>query len=509
MRFRVKKKIHQKLQVKKRKILRQLAKKGKQAKTAIGKVRIKYDIASKSQGIAYGGVGVAIKMLDKLNFSKRINDNISLLKIYNPYREADHVLNIALNAFVGGQTLDDIELRRNDKGFLDAVGVTSLADPTTEGDYCRRYSEESILGLQRVFNETRLDVWKAQPHEFFDIARIDADGVIVGTEGQCKEGMDISYKGTWGYHPLIVSLANTQEPLFIKNRSGNRPSHEGAATLFDEAAALCDRAGFRKVMLRGDTDFSQTEHLDRWDTAGREFVFGMGASPVLKDLAEFVPDNVFEKMVRHFPEIESVQRAKKENIKEKIVFERGYRNIRLLAEDVAEFDYQPFKCEKSYRMVVLRKTLELSQNGQVEFFPEYRYFFYITNHPTIPMLDVVKEANQRCNQENLNAQLKGGVRSLRAPLGDLNSNWAYMVMTALAWSIKAWMALTLQPEVRWTEQHSTEKQELLKMEFRTFLQRMILLPTQIIQQRRQVIYRILAWNRHLPILFRLARQLNC
>ena len=156
------------------------------------------------------------------------------------------------------------------------------ADPTTAGDFCRRFTADDINALQEVFNEIRLKVWRQQPDAFFDEAVIEADGTMVETTGECKGGMEINHKGQWGYHPLMVSLANTGEPLYVANRSGNRPSHEGAAEYFDKSIALCRRAGFRKIRLRGDTDFTQTASLDRWDEQGDvRFVFGIDAMPNL------------------------------------------------------------------------------------------------------------------------------------------------------------------------------------------------------------------------------------
>ena len=153
-------------------------------------------------------------------------------------------------------------------------------------------------------------------------------------------------------------------------------------------------------------------------------------------------------------------------------------------------------------MVVLRKRISVEQ-GQHKLYEEYAYFFYITNARTMTPEQVVREANARCDQENLHAQLKGGTRALRAPLNTLEANWAYMVIVALAWSLKAWFALMLPVAPRWRDQHEADRTRVLRMEFRSFVQRFMLVPAQIVRTGRRLIYRLLAWRPDLPILFRL------
>ncbi|MDA0283998.1 MAG: transposase [Planctomycetota bacterium] len=309
-----------------------------------------------------------------------IDSRLNLLQVHRPYSESDHVLNMTYNLLCGGQRLEDIELRRNDEVFLDAIGADALPDPTTAGDFCRRFGEPHIRLLMEAFDEARLQVWQQQSAEFFDRADIQMDGSIVETTGECKEGMSLSYKGIWGYHPLVVSLANTQEVLRVRNRPGNRPSHEDAWYDVDESLLLCRKAGFREIRLTGDTDFSQTAHLDRWDASGDvTFVFGMGCSPTLHVLGDEIPAEAFRKLERRAKyQIKTSPRTKPKNVKEQVVIENEYRNIRLQAEYVAEIDYQPTKCHKSYRLIVLRKDLSIEQ-GQRKLFDDYRYFFYLTN----------------------------------------------------------------------------------------------------------------------------------
>jgi len=228
-----------------------------------------YEIADRSRGLTHGGLGALHLLARRLGLIEALDDRLHLLKVHRPFHESDHVLNLAYNAFCEGTCLQDMELRRNDEVFLDALGARRIPDPTTAGDFCRRFTAADIRTLQDVFHDTRLKAWAGQPTDFFDQATIDMDGTLVPTTGQCKRGMDIAYDGTWGYHPLVLSLANTSEVLSLLNRSGNRPSHEGAAAEVDRCLAVCFRGGFRRVLLRGDTDFSQTEHLDRWNADPR------------------------------------------------------------------------------------------------------------------------------------------------------------------------------------------------------------------------------------------------
>jgi len=191
---------------------------------------ISYELSERTRAISYGGIGLIHKLAHESGLIDAIDEKLHLLKIHLPYHESDHVLNIAYNALCEGRCLEDIELRRNDEVFLDALQTNRIPDPTTEGDFCRRFvSPYHIHRLHDAIDEARLKVWARQPEQFFQQAIIDMDGHLVGTAGQCKQGMDIAYDGTWGYHPLLVSLANTGEVLSLLNRSGNRPSHEGAA----------------------------------------------------------------------------------------------------------------------------------------------------------------------------------------------------------------------------------------------------------------------------------------
>lgn len=446
---------------------------------------LRYEMAARVQAIACGGIGLMHELVRGLKLAESIDEHVQVFKKHFPYHESDHVLNLAYNVLAGGTRLEDIERLRTNEAYLDTLGCRRIPDPTTAGDFLRRFEAADVLDLMTALNDTRVRVWKKLARAERKLALIDADGTLAPTTGACKAGMDISYKGTWGYAPLIVSLANTQEVLFTCNRPGNEPSHSGAADYLDAAIALVREGGFKQVRLRGDTDFSLTRHFDRWDADGVEFVFGMDANPAFVARAKALPDTAWKQLRRPVAGPRGARR-RPVNIKQQIVAARGYTNLVLEEEHVAEFAYAPTHSRQTYRMIVLRKTIRGEQH-QEYLFTDVRYLFYVTNarQQTLSPARVVFEANARCHQENLIEQLKNGVQALRMPADGLVANWVYLVIASLAWNLKAWLAIAVGRR---------RGQELRRMEYRRFLHSVMLLPCQVVKTARRLVLRLLTYS---------------
>ncbi|TWT74714.1 Transposase DDE domain protein [Planctomycetes bacterium CA13] len=466
----------------------------------------KLELAEKQQAVSCGGIAVILELIKKLGLRKELNRSAKVFKLHLPYDETDHILNIALNLLAGGTCLDHIEQRRNDEAYLDALGAERIPDPTTAGDFCRRFSHLKLLMVMQAVNRVRQTVWKQQEDSFLDCATIEADGTMVETSGEKKSGIGINYKGQWGYHPLVVTLAETQELLYLHNRSGNRTSEEDSAFFYDLAIQQCTQAGFRKIVLRGDTAFSSTEHLDRWDNSGVKFILGYSAHRNLCRIADSLAKTAWKRLDRSRRSTpDKAERACRPNERERIVQTNGYKNQRLTGESYAEFEYCPTACEKTYRMIVVRKDIDVT-SGQQLLFSEERYFFYITNETagTLPAREVIRGSNQRCDQENTISQLKA-CGALTAPLDNLESNMAYMLFASLAWTLKIWSGLLVQ--VKGNESQKRVRREarnrIIRMEFWTYLNSLILLPAQIIRSSRQRVFRLLTYRPTVDLLMTL------
>lgn len=462
---------------------------------------IDYQLAERTRVLAHGGLGVFHLMATRLKLPETINQHVKVLKRHLPYFESDHILSLCYNYLTGGKRLEDLRRLRENEVYLDALEVERLPAPSTAGDFLRRFDEAAILRLQQALNQVRVKLWQRQAAAFRRQAVIDVDGTFTETDAQCKEGIAYSgHKRAWGYAPLLVSLAQTAEPLFVVNRPGSAVSHLGAAPWMDRALDLVEPI-FDQVYFRGDTDFSLTENFDKWHARGAQFLFGYDAIKSLVARAQALPDEAWSTLERPpCYTVKTTPRSKAKNLKQEIVQARAYKKITLVKEEVASFAYQPGKCRRAYRMVVLRKSERITRGAEV-LEERHRYLFYITNDEQQTSAQLVLFIDQRCNQENLIEQLKNGVPAFHAPSNTLAANGVAMVIAALAWSLKAWYGLLItEPGL---------SQEVVRMEFKQFLRRFICIPCQIVRQGRRLIYRIVDFTLDTVTFLRLFERLQC
>jgi hypothetical protein len=461
---------------------------GEQSAPMLTSGKISYEIGGNVEATPYGGIFAMHRLVTRLGLVQAIDAELNLLKMHLPYHESDHVLTLAYSVLTGGTRLEDVDRLRNDVPLMNGLGARLLPDPTTSGDFLRRFTEADLLTLMDAINSVRAQLWRGRGADLLgDVVFIDADGTIVPTTGELKQGMDISYKGIWGYAPLLVTLANTREVLYVVNRPGNAPSHLDAAGWIDKAIALVAPHG-KRVCVRGDTDFALTAHFDRW-AAQVDFVLGTDNIATLRTHAEALPASAWRRLQRPtaYQTKTGRTRARRRNRKQEVVAERGYLNLRLNYEDVAEFTYRPGKCQRAYRVVVVRKNIS-RMKGEQALLDEIRYFFYFTTYPaaTHPPARIVELANDRCDQENIVGQLKSGINALHAPVDDLHSNWAYMLIAALAWNIKSWHAMMMH--------RMNDRTAFIRMEFKRFLDTVIRIPAMVIVRARAIVVRLVAYT---------------
>lgn len=482
----MKKNIAKKLSKRKQKIAKRVKKKNweEQPKPMMTGRNIFYDIDGRHQAISHGGIGSIHQLSRQSGLIDELDSRIHLLKRHLPYHESDHVLNIAYNLLAGGSCLQDIELLRNDEAWLNALGAEIIPDPTTAGDFLRRFNQEQISEFMEVKNTVRSRIWQKQPKSFLREAILNVDGTICATDGECKEGMDISYNGQWGYNPLVISLHNTREPLYIVNRSANEASHQGSAPWIDKSIDLVS-GHFQKVQLRGDTDFSLTRHFDKWDERCT-FIFGMDARDNLIKIASQIDESEWQPLEKRLKyQVKTQPRRKPLNVKDQVVKKREFKKIVTTAEAITEIDYRPGRCSKPYRIIILRKTMDVIK-GEMNLFDDVRYFFFITNDRNRCAEKMIRFYRGRSDHENDIDQLKNGVKALTAASDSLLSNWALMTIGSLAWDLKAWFGLLLP--------YRSLGLSIVRMEFKRFRNTFIEIPCLIIRTGRRICYRLLGYN---------------
>lgn len=487
------------LRKRKQKILKRLANtKEVRATPMMDLGPIKMAVMEGRNATGQGGIGMIHKMNQATGLIDEINTNLELFKIHKPYFESDHVMNIAYNLLSGGTCLEDLEVRRNDIAYMDCLNAIRVPDPTTAGDFLRRFDEETILDLMEINNQNSQKIWRsANKGKKMELAILDIDGKLVETHGEYKEGLDITYKKFWGFSTLILTEMTTGVHLYIVNRSGNVLSQEDCKQWIDKAIDLL-LENFEKVIIRGDSAYYLTKYLDEWSKRV-DFIFSVDQYEKYIEKAESIENKGWNELERAEKNIERDHRH--ENVKERVIAERKYTQIKQRTEYVSEYRNQPSKSQKEYRMVVVRQLKEKLVGGLLEG-EFYQYFQYITSIEDEEAKKILKLIRKRFNHENKIEQLANGVYAFKMPAKEFNANWAYMVIAAMAWNMKCWLGLLMNGI-------NTEiGNKLISVEFKRFQNWIINIPCQIIKSERYVVFKIMSYSLFLKELIELTEKLN-
>lgn len=467
----------------------------------------------------YGGLALVLAFLKRFRVAERIDSEVSVLKQYQPYHESDHILAQALNLYIGGTCLEDLSNLQHGEALRRMVGACRIPDPTTAGDFLRRFDERtnpgSVEAVRRVIDEVQCAVWKATAKRTKRdkgrhssqkageaLEAIDMDAHIKKVYGVQKEGADFSRDKRWSFKPLLISKAGTGECLAVRNRSGNVKDPTGAAEALDEVLRYARPHLGKHVVVRGDSAFDQQDirktceqHNVYTAIVGRSNDDRMTTALLLSE-EDWKPFRTRAARVaderRGSPGYRS--RRKKPNLKRKRARERGYKDKRLITQWVAEVPCRPAGADKPYRMIIRRKLIEESQ-GQEILFHNYEYSFIITDVPEsiASTEDAVDLTYERCDHENVIEQMGSGISCWRMPVREFDGNRAWLEIARLAWNLAKWIALLALPD------------EVVRWEWKRFRHAFVYLAAEVVKRSRQTWVRFHGAHRFLDLV-RVAHQ---
>ena len=400
----------------------------------------------------YGGLALAASLVRSLGIAQDLDGELSLLAAHRPFHESDHVLTHVYNLYAGGTCIEDIADLQTSEPARRMLGAERIPDPTTAGDFLRRFDADALKTLDLVIDRAQEKVWKRRyGKRKAERAIVDLDSCVRPVYGDQKEGTDFTYKGSFGYHPLVISLAGTLECLRLVNRSGNTTSADGSESHLRELFPMLGRH-FKQVIVRGDSAFAKQAIFDVCEEAGHFFAVVSPQQQNFASLFEALPGEQW-KPYRQREKSEDLPRKRRKrgpNRRRERARSRNKRDLQLKKQWIAEIPYRPERSERTYRLIARYQEIEEHEQGHL--FMLTRFRFAISNlPPSVSAEEVMDLTYQRCDQENLIEQLQNGVTAMRMPTGGMLSNAAFGTCARLAHNLKPWLAQLALPmeTMRW------------------------------------------------------------
>lgn len=441
----------------------------------------------------YGGLVLAQQFVRRFGVAKRIDESLELFKRHAPYHESDHVLALAYTLYTDGTCLEDQAGLQGSEAVRRLVGACRIPDPTTAGDFLRRFRAAQDVGqLSAVTDEVEEAVWsklsrkvrrQRKKHEY---ALVDLDGHIKPLYGVQKEGADFSYDKRWSYQPLVVTLGGSGECLKVVNQPGSARSSDAAAKALEDVLPLVKRH-FQNAIVRGDTDFDRSDVFNAAIDAGAYFAIGGRLHPNRAALAQAIGAARWKPFVpRADREQRPARHGRTANCRQQKAAARGYRTLRTVKQWVSEIAYQPAGLDCACRMIVRRVLIEQT-DGQGALFEHYRYRLVLTNLPrSYTAGQIVDISYQRCDQENVIEQFGHGIAGWRMPVAEFIGNSAWLEIARLAWNLGKWIAQLALPG------------EVVRWEWKRFRRHFVYIAAKVLKTGRRLVVRLAGSHRYLP-----------
>jgi len=448
----------------------------------------------------YGGLALVEELCRSFDVAQIIDEHVHVLKQHQPFHESDHILAQVFNLYVGGSTLEDLASLQHDEALRRMLGACRLPDPTTAGDFLRRFTPESLDALRTANTRIQRAVWRklARRHRWPRGKRprmvVYLDGHIKELYGASIEGADFSYTGKWSYQALTVTLAGTGECLAVRLRPGNMRSSEGAASVLDEVLPWIKEHA-EDVLVVADSDFDRSDVRQACVRAGVYFAFVGREQSDRPEMADSISEwRTFR--TRAARQVEQRRgrkgyrsRKRRPNLKRQRARERKFTELRLVRQFVGETSWTPRGTTEQLRLVVRRQLIDRHEPKQGMLFEQFRDRYIVTNLPASWAAEEVIDATyERCDQENVIEQLGSGLAMWRMPVKQFIGNEVWMEIARLAWNMRSWIAQLALPE------------EVVRWEWKRFRHAFVYLAAEVVHHARQILVRFAASHRFAPML---------
>ncbi len=443
----------------------------------------------------YGGLVLAQQFVRRFGVAKRIDEGLKLFKRHAPYHESDHVLALAYTLYVDGSCLEDQGVLQGSEAVRRMVGACRIPDPTTAGDFLRRFKSAQEVGqLSGAGDEVQEAVWSKLPAKVrrqrkkHEMALVDLDGHIKPLYGVQKEGADFSYDGRWSYQPLVVTLGGSGECLKVVNQPGSARSSDAAAGALKEVVPRVKRH-FKNAIVRGDTDFDRADVYQAVIEQGAYFAIGGRVYANRAALAERISEKRWQ---RFYPRAEREpsggpsRQGRTPNYRKNKAQQRGYRTLSTVKQWISEIEYQPSGVPFPCRLIVRRILIEES-DGQGVLLKHFRYRLVLSDLPrSYTAQKVVDLTYQRCDQENVIEQFGHGIAGWRMPVAEFMGNSAWLEIARLAWNLGKWIAQLALPA------------EVVRWEWKRFRRHFVYIAAKVLKLGHTVVVRLAGSHRYLP-----------